>query len=131
MTSLFILLCVRALMACNSRRTGKFSPSATLPLRGIMAIGIVLHHVALRVDAATPDSPWWLSQFCSWGAPIVSVFFFMSGYGLLVSLKSKGTLYLDGFLKKRLSKVVLPLVLCSVVYMTTAAQIIGGGYTTH
>ena len=56
----------------------------------------------------------------------MAVFFFLSGYGLVVSLIMKGQKYLDGFLKKRLLKIVLPLVLCSIVFGATSITLWGG-----
>ena len=56
----------------------------------------------------------------------MAVFFFLSGYGLMVSLITKGQKYLDGFLKKRLLKIVLPLVLCSIVFEATSITLWGG-----
>ena len=93
---------------------------ATLTLRGVLAMGNVIHHISLRVVDATPDDSWLFSQFQFWGAPIVAAFFFLSGYGLMVSLIAKGNRYVDGFLKKRLLKIVLPLVLCSLVFEATS-----------
>lgn len=104
----------------------QFSKQATVPLRGLLAIGIVLHHLSLRLVEASPDCSWIWSQFSFWGAPIVAVFFFLSGYGLMVSLITKGQKYLDGFLKKRLLKIVLPLVLCSIVFEATSITLCGG-----
>lgn len=104
----------------------QFSKQATVPLRGLLAIGIVLHHLSLRLVEASPDCQWIWLQFSFWGAPIVAVFFFLSGYGLMVSLITKGQKYLDGFLKKRLLKIVLPLVLCSIVFEATSITLWGG-----
>lgn len=104
----------------------QFSKQATVPLRGLLAIGIVLHHLSLRLVEASPDCHWIWLQFSFWGAPIVAVFFFLSGYGLMVSLITKGQEYLDGFLKKRLLKIVLPLVLCSIVFEATSITLWGG-----
>lgn len=103
----------------------QFSKQATVPLRGLLAIGIVLHHLSLRLVEASPDCHWIWLQFSFWGAPIVAVFFFLSGYGLMVSLITKGQEYLDGFLKKRLLKIVLPLVLCSIVFEATSITLWG------
>lgn len=105
----------------------QFSKQATVPLRGLLAIGIVLHHLSLRLVEASPDCHWIWLQFSFWGAPIVAVFFFLSGYGLMVSLITKGQEYLDGFLKKRLLKIVLPLVLCSIVFEATSITFFWGG----
>lgn len=103
----------------------QFSKQATVPLRGLLAIGIVLHHLSLRLVEVSPDCHWIWLQFSFWGAPIVAVFFFLSGYGLMVSLITKGQEYLDGFLKKRLLKIVLPLVLCSIVFEATSITLGG------
>ena len=54
-----------------------FTMEATLPLRGVLAMGIVIHHISLRVVDATPDDSWLL-------------------------------------------KIVLPLVLCSLVFESTS-----------
>lgn len=104
----------------------QFSKQATVPLRGLLATGIVLHHLSLRLVEASPDCSWIWSQFSFWGAPIVAVFFFLSGYGLMVSLITKSQKYLDGFLKKRLLKIVLPLVLCSIVFEAISITLWGG-----
>ena len=104
----------------------QFSKQATVTLRGLLATGIVLHHLSLRLVEASPDCAWIWSQFSFWGAPIVAVFFFLSGYGLMVSLITKGQKYLDGFLKKRLLKIVLPLVLCSIVFEAISITLWGG-----
>ena len=116
-----ILGCIRPSVSLTP-----FTMEATLPLRGVLAMGIVIHHISLRIVDATPDDMWIFSQFQFWGAPIVAVFFFLSGYGLMVSLITKGQEYLDGFLKKRLLKIVLPLVLCSIVFEATSITLWGG-----
>lgn len=106
-----------------------FSVEATLPLRGVLALGIVLHHISQRVLQVVPTA-WGISQFEFWGAPVVAVFFFLSGYGLMKSLQVKGAAYLDGFLKKRMLKVVLPLLLCSLVYSVVNISILGGQFAS-
>ena len=58
----------------------------------------------------------------------MAVFFFLSGYGLTRSLKCKGEAYLHGFLHKRLSKILIPLVLCSIVYSLVDITILGGNF---
>ena len=72
---------------------------------------------------------WVLSQFSFMGAPVVAVFFFLSGYGLTRSLNCKGEAYLHGFLYKRLSKILIPLVLCSIVYSLVDITILGGQFS--
>lgn len=80
-----------------------FDQDITLPLRGLLSIIIVIHHLGLTV-------------FLGAGASVVSMFFFISGYGLVISFKKKGDLYLKNFLPKRFIK-VLPSFLILTILM--------------
>ena len=55
-----------------------FDTRATLPVRGLAALLIVLYHVSLNV----PESRF-LNLFSGTGALLVSIFLFISGYGPL------------------------------------------------
>lgn len=70
-----------------------------------------------------------LFPFRKAGILIVGIFFFLSGYGLMYSLKNK-TDYLCGFLKKRLGALLLPtglVCLCLlIVLMAQNSSVIGG-----
>lgn len=57
-----------------------------------------------------------LALECSFGWVAVSVFFFYSGYGLMNGLEEKGELYWNDFLRRRISKVLLPLFLFYGLY---------------
>lgn len=73
-------------------------------IRGICAIIIVLSHIR-RTDFVL------LNVFEYVGGPVVGIFFFLSGYGIVTRIKQVGiNNYMDGFLKKR----ILPLLLESV-----------------
>lgn len=108
----FILLISVALIAASFRKhtvLKNFDQSTTLPLRGMLAIGIVLHHLAQRYVFGFDIGGHTLSlieMFAHMGAPIVAVFFFLTGYGLAKSLSIKGTAYTDSFLSKRLGKIL-------------------------
>lgn len=104
-----------------------FSIEATLPLRGILALGIIIHHIALWVEL-TLDEDSIIAQFCSLGAPIVAIFFFLFGYGLMKNLMIKGSVYLQGFLRRRLLKIVFPWLLCSFIYVLAAILFLGGHF---
>lgn len=78
-----------------------FDNATTLPLRGLMALLIVIHHVGQHTDIH--PVPIILSEV---GAFIVAIFFFISGYGLCKSYIAKGRSYLDGFLQKRMGKLL-------------------------
>ena len=88
-----------------------FSLENTLPLRGVLALLIALHHVSQRI-VSTPI----LSEFSQWGEYIVALFFFIMGYGLTISYEKKGTSYLDGFFKRRIIKLILPYIICIIGY---------------
>lgn len=71
-------------------------------LKGILAIGIVLHHLALRTQTVFV-----IDLLENLGAPIVSVFFFISGYGLLSSYIKKEN-YFKNFLSHRFTVLLIP-----------------------
>lgn len=56
----------------------------------------------------------WMQEM-SIGQLCVSLFFFLSGYGLMCSYERKGDVYLKGFLLHRLGRVILPLVTAYIV----------------
>ncbi len=129
---MYLFLSILFIWLCLAIHKGKsqlcdFSVEATLPIRGLLAVGIILHHISQRVAQVAPDV-WGLSQFDFWGFPIVAVFFFLSGYGLMKSLLVKEASYLDGFLRKRMTKVFFPLLLCSLVYSVVNIEFLGGQF---
>lgn len=86
-----------------------FDTKSTAPLRGILAVLIIFHHISQRYDFSECIGPLHISPiyyFQSMGAPIVAVFFFLTGYGLMKSLQIKGKMYLKGFIPRRLGKIL-------------------------
>ena len=67
-------------------------------LRGLAAIGILIHHIS-REPIFQEEGIFPL--LVNAGPYLVSIFFFCSGYGLLKSLDTKKD-YLNGFIKKRI-----------------------------
>lgn len=81
-------------------------------VKGVFAILIVFHHFSTTCDISS------FSEFRQWGAIIVSVFFFMSGYGLGRSITLKGMAYLSNFLSHRLWKsVILPYAIALIIFL--------------
>ena len=80
----------------------------TKALLGIFAIGIIFHHVALKVDL--PFNP-----FRGFGYLFVSYFFFCSGFGLCKSFLQKEN-YLSGFLKKHLLPIFSSFLLADILF---------------
>ena len=142
---LFFVVLACFIMAATFRRKGalyNFDSKATLPLRGLLAIGIILHHLSLTYQFHECINAFRISPifyFREMGGPIVAIFFLITGYGLSKSLQIKGTSYLSGFLKKRLGKimpefliltalVLLFSVLTGAVSLSEAAHKMATGY---
>lgn len=97
-----------------------FDKSKTTLLKAILPILILLHHL----NGLTSLS--WLKPFGVVGIAVVSIFFFVSGYGLLASYQGKGKEYLDHFITKRMPAVLFPYLLTLCVYLSYK-QITSGG----
>lgn len=79
--------------------------------RGLLAIIVVLHHLAQNT---VNDSIY--SYIISDGFLVVAFFFFLSGYGLQSSYISKGDKYKKGFILKRIPPVLIPYIIITVLY---------------
>ncbi|MDE7385991.1 MAG: acyltransferase family protein [Muribaculaceae bacterium] len=101
-----------------------FDRATTDPLRGLLALLIVAHHLSPHIQI--PILGTFLPRI---GEHIVAIFFLLSGYGLFVSFKHKGASYLNGFFKKRFSK-ILPLFILLTIIEIIAAWL-GGRTLTH
>lgn len=89
------------------------SLDVTKSLRGLAAIGVILHHISQEGAFQKVRE---LSPFVNAGFYFVAIFFFCSGFGLIKSLKSKEN-YLDGFLKNRVLKtIIVPFYVCVLIY---------------
>lgn len=109
--TLFVLLLIIISARGHHNVLFRFDKKAVLPLRGILALLIVLHHIAEEIPPIAV-----FSQLTYWGKYIVSIFFFLSGYGLCVSYANGGVKKsLDGFLKKRIGKLFPPLLIATAL----------------
>lgn len=101
----------------------------TKQIEAFAALGIVFHHMAQQTCA-----PWLpsniivhgLDPFLNMGYLFVSVFFFFSGYGLYVSLKSKEN-YFDRFFIRRLAPIAYFYVVSNALFYTFSKY--ANGYT--
>lgn len=95
------------------------SLNATLSVRGLAALGVLLHHIsqekAFQNASQWPFGGGCLSLFNGIGYLFVAVFFFCSGYGLVKSLNSKSG-YLDTFMQKRLPALIVPFYVNTILY---------------
>lgn len=79
-------------------------------IRGILALIVLFHHIAQRID-----SGFLFFEFANLGFLPVSVFFFFSGYGLMKKHISEEN-YSKGFIKKRIPSLLIPYVIVIFLY---------------
>lgn len=91
----------------------EFSFARTLPLRGFLMLLVALHHIPRSV--------------VHFGREAVSVFLFISGYGMMKSFKEKRQVYLDGLIKRYAFKLFIPYAICAVPWMAYIKCNAGGG----
>ena len=84
---------------------------STSGMKGIMAIMIIFHHISQHVTTGIT-----FSNFNYMGWYIVSVFFFLSGYGLYTQFTIKDN-YLYNFFKKRVFKLLYRYLLFIIIYL--------------
>ena len=106
-----ILLLISLLIYLLPQNKEYLSVKSTSGLRGFLALGIIFHHLSPLVKSGEE-----FSNFSYMGTYIVSIFFFLSAYGLYVQNESREN-YLDNFLVKRLSKIIVPFFIISLIYM--------------
>jgi len=108
---IFVLLLISILVYLLPLSNDYLGVESTTGLKGFLALGIVFHHLSQWVTTGME-----FSNFGYMGTYIVSVFFFLSGYGLYVQNEKKEN-YLDNFLVKRLSKILTPFIIISSIYL--------------
>ena len=91
------------------RKESSFSKEKMPAIKIFMAIVIVLGHLSVRIPSD------WIQPFRFWGAPFVSMFLFVSGYGMW-----QGTLSHSGLsfasIMKRIWKLTLPYLMTVFFY---------------
>lgn len=97
-----ILLLITLLIYLLPQNKEYLNVKSTSGLRGFLAIGIIFHHLSQWITSGDE-----FSNFSYMGTYIVSIFFFLSAYGLYFQNENKKN-YLDNFLVKRLSKILVP-----------------------
>jgi peptidoglycan/LPS O-acetylase OafA/YrhL len=112
-----LLLLLGALVSVIARRRKpfelkNFDRDRSLSLKAFLAFLIVLHHSS---QPLCKNGETFFFQFWFWGPAIVGLFFFLTGYGLLKSLKSKEG-YMKTFMRKRFLKILPPYIIAIVIY---------------
>ena len=92
-----------------SQNRDPLAPEHSTAIRGLLAVTVVLHHLSLTVTHANLFRIFTLA-----GIVCVSVFFFYSGYGLMVGLLKKAD-YLRGFFSRRVLRIAFFYLLSNLV----------------
>lgn len=91
-----------------------FDVQNTLALRGVLALLIAFHHLSKEVDSLHLPV---VQEFVELGAVIVGIFFFLTGYGPMVSYMKKGESYLSNFLSHRFLKLLPAFLIATIGYL--------------
>lgn len=123
------LLLLAALYGMHYQKKGfckdGMSIENTKAIKGMVAILIILHHISIYGYGILPQ---YLSVFRNIGYLFVGIFFFYSGYGLLKSFQTKPD-YLNGFLVKRLTTVLVPFFTMNIIYLVIYSMFYGKNYS--
>lgn len=119
---LYGILIVLSVFPIEKRTNDYLCAEYTTCMRGIAAVGIVLHHMSERTSDGVL-----FRQLGVIGYLLVTFFFFLSGYGLVTQYKSKNN-YLDSFVRKRVTYLIIIYVLDVLLY-TCAGTVMGERYT--
>ncbi len=122
MVYLFLITLLGWSLLVPKRELRPFDVHTPLPLRGLLAMLIVCIHCAPQFKYSSSSEL--IQLICTFLyaaiAPTVTVFFFLTGYGLAKSIRKKGSSYLDRFLFKRLSSVLPELIIISALAVGTS-----------
>lgn len=107
---LIFLLYTLSITICKSSLLPLTRDRSTV-IKGILSVLIIFSHVNFHADIPI------FKTITNWGGTKVALFFFLSGYGLLISYSKVGSKYLDGFFIKRIWKIVKPLLAITLIYL--------------
>lgn len=88
-----------------------FSKEVTHGLKGILAIVIVGSHLSYATSIQL------FTIFNKLGTTAVSLFLFISGYGITLSFLKNEHSYLNAFFRKRFWKVIYPMLIATIIYI--------------
>ena len=108
---------------CSIRKKGEYNDEAwsmtqSNALKAVAALMIILHHMVQSITRYGEIKKGPITMWNSFGILFTSIFFFFSGYGLYKSYKTKEN-YLEGFLAKRLPRIILPFLVTNIIYIVT------------
>ena len=106
-----ILFRIKLVKPLNSVNCDYLSIETSKCYRGIFAIVVLFYHLTQMTDAG-----FLFRLFEKSGYLAVSVFFFLSGFGLQKSYILKGEDYKNGFLLKRIPSILIPYIITIIIY---------------
>jgi len=107
----------------RNKKVDYLSVETSTNMRGIAAIGIVLHHMSEKTASGH-----FFGYLEMTGYLFVAFFFFLSGYGLLVQYQKKKEDYINDFFKKRILYIII-IYLLDIVLYSVADFLMGIKYT--
>ena len=118
-----VIIVIMLFWGCSFRRKDEYYEEAwsltqSNALRAVAALMIILHHMVQSITRYGDVKKGPIIEWNSFGILFTSVFFFFSGFGLYKSYKTKEN-YLEGFLTKRLPKIILPFLVTNIIYIVT------------
>jgi len=125
----FLVVLFNAGLRSKSAGAEEFlSIGQTGAVQSAACIGIILHHLSQQVTNYGSLDKGLITVFSYAGILFTALFFFFSGYGLMVSLQNR-TDYLNTFLHRRLPTVLIPFWLCNTVILLTNRLFYGVRYS--
>ncbi|RKM62174.1 acyltransferase [Butyrivibrio sp. CB08] len=113
--AIFVLVFWGAKIAPKGEFSAKYlERDQMMTMRTFACFSIILHHLTQRITNYGSIGKGPITLYNHIGFLFTAIFFFSSGYGLLYSYLNKKN-YLDGFLRKRLSAVLVPFILVNIV----------------
>ena len=116
-----VIIVIVMLWGCSIRGNREYYEDAwsltqSNALRAVAALMIILHHMVQSITRYGDIKKGPVTEWSYFGILFTSVFFFFSGFGLYKSYKTKEN-YLEGFLTKRLPKIILPFLVTNIIYL--------------
>lgn len=115
MITLYLIILVMLILALFVRRQTAlfvFDQNETLPLRGGLAVCVLICHLCPYFS----EENVLFNDWCTLGPVSVAAFFLLTGYGLGISYKNKGKSYLKGFFSKRMSRLLMPFLIMTLIF---------------
>jgi peptidoglycan/LPS O-acetylase OafA/YrhL len=114
--SLLVTLIIIFSKKHNKTLEEQFNIDSFVPVRGLLAAIIVFTHAWINGIYNNTFFDSFVGLYSRARYLVVSVFFFLSGFGVYESAKRRDH-YFDGFIKRESIKIMLPYVLTNIIYI--------------